>query len=77
MNAVVGFLVRLSGGARHVLRAMRADLAGKLETTRVDILRKLDLLEKSLSSAKSWALTLYFAFAGSMFFALARGFKWI
>ena len=59
------------------LEAMRADLAGKLEATRADILRKLDSLEKSLSSAKIWTLVLYLALAGSLLYAMARGFKWI
>jgi predicted nucleic acid-binding Zn-ribbon protein len=39
--------------------------------------QKLDELKDSLASAKIWALLLYFGLAGSLFYALARGFRWI
>ena len=34
-------------------------------------------VRESLSSAKVWALGLYIALAGSIFYTLARGFKWL
>ncbi|HEY4213150.1 MAG TPA: hypothetical protein VGM84_16845 [Steroidobacteraceae bacterium] len=69
----------------------RAEQFGKLTATvghiQVDVVgikerldkvdSKIDALKESLSSAKVWALTLYFALAGSMLFVMAKGFKWI
>ena len=34
-------------------------------------------IKESLASAKIWALGLYFGLAGSLFYALARGFHWL
>jgi hypothetical protein len=34
-------------------------------------------LREDFSSAKVWALGLYFGLAGSMLFVMAKGFKWI
>jgi uncharacterized protein YlxW (UPF0749 family) len=34
-------------------------------------------LKDSLASAKIWALGLYIALAGSMFYVLAHGFRWL
>ena len=34
-------------------------------------------IKESLASAKLWALGLYFGLAGTLFYALARGFKWL
>jgi uncharacterized coiled-coil protein SlyX len=39
--------------------------------------QRIDALKDSISSAKTWALLLYFALAGSLFGAMARGFGWI
>lgn len=36
-----------------------------------------DSLKESLTSAKLWALGLYIALAGSMFYVMARGLKWL
>jgi hypothetical protein len=38
---------------------------------------KFDGLKDSLASAKIWALGLYIALAGSMFYVLAHGFRWL
>jgi hypothetical protein len=68
--------------------AVRGDLIGRTDnvrselTDRIDAFRehlsaRIDAVSDSLASAKIWALTLYIALAGSLFFALARGFKWI
>lgn len=34
-------------------------------------------IEESLASAKVWALGLYIALAGSLFYVLAHGFRWL
>ena len=34
-------------------------------------------LKDSLASAKIWAFGLYVALSGSMFYVMARGFKWL
>ena len=43
--------------------------------------RKMDQqfneMKDSLTSAKFWALGLYIALAGTMFYVMARGFKWL
>ena len=38
---------------------------------------KFDSLKESLTSAKLWALGLYITLSGSLFYAMARGFKWL
>jgi uncharacterized protein YlxW (UPF0749 family) len=42
---------------------------------RVD--ERFQKIEESLASAKVWALGLYIALAGSLFYVLAHGFKWL
>jgi chromosome segregation ATPase len=39
--------------------------------------KRFQKLEESLASAKVWALGLYIALAGSLFYVLAHGFKWL
>ena len=39
--------------------------------------KEIGEVKDSLASAKIWALGLYFAFAGSILYVLARGFKWL
>ncbi len=39
--------------------------------------KKIDDVKDSLGSAKIWALWLYIGLAGSLFYVLARGFKWL
>ena len=39
--------------------------------------KKIDDVKDSLGSAKIWALGLYIGLAGSLFYVLARGFKWL
>lgn len=53
--------------------SFKKDTAERFE--KVD--QKFDELKESLSSAKVWALGLYIALAGSLFYTLARGFKWL
>jgi septal ring factor EnvC (AmiA/AmiB activator) len=38
---------------------------------------KFEQLRESLASAKVWALGLYIALAGSLFYVLAHGFRWL
>jgi len=51
----------------------------KVNLRRLDdkIESKIDALRADFSSAKVWALGLYFGLAGSMLFVMAKGFKWI
>jgi hypothetical protein len=39
--------------------------------------KRFQKLEESLASAKVWALGMYIALAGSLFYVLAHGFKWL
>jgi DNA anti-recombination protein RmuC len=39
--------------------------------------KRFQKLEESLASAKVWALGLYIALAGSLFYVLAHGFRWL
>jgi hypothetical protein len=66
------------------LRATATELKGELRATnqRIDSLsesvnKRIDDLKDSLASAKIWALGLYVALSGSMFYVMARGFKWL
>ena len=65
-------LGKLTGAVEH----LQADVTSiKERLDKVD--SKIDAVKESLGSAKVWALTLYFALAGSMLFVMAKGFKWI
>jgi predicted nucleic acid-binding Zn-ribbon protein len=66
------------------LRASTTEIKTDLRATnqRIDSLsesvnKRIDDLKDSLASAKIWAFGLYVALAGSLFYVLARGFKWI
>ena len=66
------------------LRAITTELKTDLRATnqRIDSLsesvnKRIDDLKDSLAAAKIWAFGLYVALAGSLFYVLARGFKWI
>jgi chromosome segregation ATPase len=41
------------------------------------VMQTINELRDSLASAKIWALWLYVGLAGSLFYVLARGFKWL
>ena len=55
------------------LRADTTEIKTELRATN----KRIDELKDSLASAKIWALGLYVALAGSMFYVMARGFKWL
>ncbi len=64
--------------------AVRTELTTRIEAVRTELTKKIDAIyddlgkvKDSIASAKIWALTLYVGLAGSLFYALARGFKWI
>jgi len=66
------------------LHATATEIKTELRATnqRIDSLsesvnKRIDDLKDSLASAKIWAFGLYVALAGSLFYVLARGFKWI
>jgi hypothetical protein len=68
---------------RHIQSDV-TDIKVELRATnqRMDSLRQVmderfEKLKDSLASAKIWALGLYIALAGSMFYVLAHGFKWL
>lgn len=52
------------------LRKETGELIDKLE-------QRIDDVKDSLGSAKIWALGMYIGLAGSLFYVLARGFKWL
>jgi chromosome segregation ATPase len=56
---------------------VRTDLTEKFEGLRGDVNAKIDSLRSEISSMKVWALSLYFALAGSLLFVMAKGFKWL
>ena len=55
------------------LRTATTELKGELRATN----QRIDELKDSLASAKIWAFGLYVALSGSMFYVMARGFKWL
>jgi uncharacterized protein YPO0396 len=57
--------------------AVRSDLSGAIERFRSEFNAKIDGLRSEISSLKVWALTLYFAQAGSLLFVMAKGFHWL
>jgi predicted nucleic acid-binding Zn-ribbon protein len=66
------------------LRATTTEIKAELHATTTEIKtelratnQRMDDLEDSLASAKIWALGLYVALSGSMFYVMARGFKWL
>jgi chromosome segregation ATPase len=66
------------------LHATTTEIKTELRATnqRIDSLsesinKRIDDLKDSLASAKIWALGLYVALSGSMFYVMARGFKWL
>jgi predicted RNase H-like nuclease (RuvC/YqgF family) len=66
------------------LRATTTEIKAELHATTTEIKtdlratnQRIDELKDSLASAKIWALGLYVALSGSMFYVMARGFKWV
>jgi predicted RNase H-like nuclease (RuvC/YqgF family) len=66
------------------LRATTTEIKAELHATTTEIKtdlratnQRIDELKDSLASAKIWALGLYVALSGSMFYVMARGFKWL
>jgi hypothetical protein len=55
------------------MKELRQELREEMKELRQDI-RALD---QRLSKAMVWAVLLYAGLAGSLFYVLARGFKWI
>jgi uncharacterized protein YlxW (UPF0749 family) len=83
-------VAELRADVRHV-QSDTTDIKAELRATnqRVDSLSqkmddrfqkvddKVEQLRESLASAKIWALGLYIALAGSLFYVLAHGFRWL
>jgi len=44
---------------------------------RKDMAQQFEKVYKTISDAKIWALVLYIGLAGSLFYVLAKGFKWL
>jgi len=62
------------------VRSEIKDVRGEIKDVRGEIRdtnKRIDHLIESLASAKVWAICLYVAFAGSMLYVMARGFKWL
>ena len=55
------------------LRQFKKEVESKFER----IYEQLQKIGKELSDAKIWALVLYIGLAGSLFYVLAKGFKWL
>lgn len=53
--------------------AVRTELTTKIEA----LFAEIGKIKDSIASAKLWALSLHIGLAGGIFYALARGFKWI
>jgi len=65
-------VAELRSDVRHVQSDV-TDIKADVREFRKDILK----LYKTISDAKVWALVLYIGLAGSLFFVLAKGFKWL
>jgi chromosome segregation ATPase len=66
------------------LRTTTTEIKAELHATTTEIKtelratnQRIDDLKDSLASAKIWAFGLYVALSGSMFYVMARGFKWL
>ena len=77
-------IYRVEGKLTDKMEAIRSGLTEKIDGLRsefnekIDRLRsEIDGLRSEISSLKVWALTLYFAQAGSLLFVMAKGFKWL
>ena len=69
---------------RAATTEIKAELRAELHATTTEIKtdlratnQRIDDLKDSLASAKIWAFGLYVALSGSMFYVMARGFKWL
>jgi DNA anti-recombination protein RmuC len=58
-------------------RKETGDRFDKVEDRFEKVMQIINELRDSLASAKIWALWLYVGLAGSLFYVLARGFKWL
>jgi uncharacterized protein YlxW (UPF0749 family) len=65
-------VAELRADVRHI-QSDTTDIKAELRATN----QRLDSLRESLASAKVWALGLYVALAGSLFYVLAHGFRWL
>ena len=65
-------VAELRADVRHV-QSDTTDIKAELRATN----QRINDLKDSLTSAKIWALGLYAALSGSMFYVMARGFKWL
>ena len=65
-------VAELRADVRHV-QSDTTDIKAELRATN----QRINDLKDSLASAKIWALGLYAALSGSMFYVMARGFKWL
>ena len=69
---------------KAALRATTTEIKAELHATTTEIKtelratnQRIDDLKDSLAPAKIWAFGLYVALSGSMFYVMARGFKWL
>jgi outer membrane murein-binding lipoprotein Lpp len=76
-------VAELRADVRHI-QSDTTDIKAELRATsqktdqrfeRID--DRFQKIEESLASAKVWALGLYIALAGSLFYVLAHGFRWL
>jgi uncharacterized coiled-coil DUF342 family protein len=76
-------IAELPAHVRHIqsditdIKAELRTLSQKTDERFEKLNEKFDGLKDSLASAKIWALGLYIALAGSMFYVLAHGFTWL
>ena len=76
-------VAELRADVRHVqsdITEIRAELHATTTEIKTELRatnQRIDDLKDSLASAKIWALGLYVALSGSMFYVMARGFKWL
>jgi hypothetical protein len=65
-------VAELRADVRHI-QSDTTEIKTELRATN----QRIDDLKDSLASAKIWAFGLYVALSGSMFYVMARGFKWL
>ncbi len=77
LDAVRGDLSGRIDTLRDELSARIDASNAKTDALREDLSTKIDAIKESIASAKLWAMLLYVGLAGGIFYAMARGFKWI
>ena len=69
-------VTEIKADVRELRKDMR-EVQKDMHEMQRDIDGKFQKVYKEISTAKVWALVLYIGLAGSLFYVLAKGFKWL